>query len=194
MSQHVTLGSVLTGIEAGKSFQTNETLARENQLGVLKVSAVTWSAFRPDEAKAVVGHEPEEHHRVCCGDLLISRANTKELVGAVVLVEKGYPFRLLSDKAYLLYALRSAAARAHIEHFATGTSDSMRNIAQGVIASIPVSLPALDEQRRIADHLKDQLAAVEEARQAALAQLREIELLPSRLLAQAFNNSGEMHA
>lgn len=201
MKKQSTLGDVLLGIESGKSFQTTEALARNDELGVLKVSAVTWSAFRPDEAKAVVNHVPEEHHRVCKGDLLISRANTRELVGAVVLVEQDYPQRLLSDKTlrlivdtervdktYLVYALRSATARAHIEHFATGTSDSMRNISQDVIASIPIELPEIQLQRSIGSRLREQLAAAEEARQAALAQLREIERLPARLLAQVFES------
>lgn len=194
-----TLGDVLLGIEAGKSFQTTEAMARHDELGVLKVSAVSWTAFRPDEAKAVVGYEPEEQHRVRSGDLLISRANTKELVGAVVLVEKDYPFRLLSDKTlrliiaferadknYLLYALRSGAARKHIEHFATGTSESMRNIAQGVITSIPIMLPDIDEQMRITRTLKTQLAAAEEAWQAAQAQLNEIRLLKTQALKAVF--------
>lgn len=196
MSEQVTtLGDVLLGIEAGKSFQTSDVLAKEDELGVLKVSAVTWSAFKPEEAKAVSGYTPETHHRVRRDDLLISRANTRELVGAVVLVEDDYPNRLLSDKTlrlitdrtkadkpYLLYALRSAEARAHIEHFATGTSDSMRNIAQGVITSIPITLPDLDTQRRIARQLNDQLAAVEDARQAATAQLRELTQLANALI------------
>lgn len=47
----------------------------------------------------------------------------------------------------------------------------------------------LDQQRRIAADLKLQLAAVEDARQAADQQLREIELLPQRLLAQVFGDS-----
>lgn len=189
----------MIGFEAGKSFKTSEALARDDELGVLKVSAVSWTAFKPEEAKAVIDHKPEEHHRIRRGDLLISRANTKELVGAVVLVEKDYPFRLLSDKTlrliidteradkgYLLYALRSGAARKHIEHFASGANESMCNIAQGVITSIPIPLPCIDEQRRIATYLKTQLAAVEEARIAAKTQLSEIELLPSRLLSAVF--------
>ena len=200
MSDVTTLGEVLLGIEAGKSFQTSEVLARENELGVLKVSAVTWSAFRADEAKAVVGYEPDDRHRVKAGDLLISRANTRELVGAVVLVERDYPLRLLSDKTlrlvvdpakadkeFLMYALRTASARAHIEEYASGSSDSMRNIGQSIITSIPLVLPPLAEQRRIAQELKAQLAVVEEARRASQAQLDEIARLPSRLLAQAFN-------
>lgn len=202
MSDQLTLGDVLLGIQAGKSFQTAEVLALPDELGVLKVSAVTWSAFQPEEAKALIGeYLPQESHRVRHGDLLISRANTKEFVGAVVLVERDYPLRLLSDKTlrlvvdedrvskeFLLFALRAPKARQHIEHYATGTSDSMRNIAQGVITSVPIDLPPLPDQRRIAARLRAQLAEVEVARKAAREQLREIEALPAKVLAQAFQN------
>ena len=103
MSDQPTLGDVLLDIQAGKSFQTAEVLARPDELGVLKVSAVTWFDFQPDEAKALKGeYEPDVNHRVRKGDLLISRANTKEFVGAVVLVERDYQFRLLSDKTLRL--------------------------------------------------------------------------------------------
>lgn len=201
MSEDITLGDVLVGIETGKSFQTAEILARPDELGVLKVSAVSWSDFLPDEAKALSGaYAPAESHKVKQGDLLISRANTRELVGAVVLVERDYPMRLLSDKTlrlvvdeqraiktYLMYALRSSQAREHIEHLATGTSDSMRNISQDVIKAIPIWLPTLDEQRRIAARLKAQLAEVDTARQAAQCALRDAALLRQRLLRQAFD-------
>lgn len=200
MSDCSTLGDVLLDIQAGKSFQTAEVPARANEFGVLKVSAITWSEFQADEAKALIEQfKPAESHKVREGDFLISRANTKEFVGAVVLVDRNYPFRLLSDKTlrlvidegkanknFLLYALRAPKARKHIEHFATGTSDSMRNIAQGVITSIPVSLPALEEQRQIATRLKAQLAEVETARKAAQTQLKDSRLLRSRLLKQFF--------
>jgi restriction endonuclease S subunit len=202
MNGPITLGDVLLDIQAGKSFQTAEVLARPDELGVLKVSAVTWSAFRPDEAKALSWeYVPEVSHRVCRDDLLISRANTKEFVGAVVLVDRDYPFRLLSDKTlrlvidkdlackeFLLYALRAPKARKHIEHFATGTSDSMRNIAQGVITSIPISLPPKSEQRQIAARLKAQLAEVETARQAAQVQLTEATVLKKKVLESLFSS------
>lgn len=200
MSNQTTLHEVLLDIQAGKSFQTAEVPAHPDEFGVLKVSAITWSNFRADEAKALKDvYQPEESHKVRCNDLLISRANTKEFVGAVVLVDDDYPFRLLSDKTlrlvidekrankeYLLFALRAQAARKHIEHFATGTSDSMRNISQAVIMSIPISLPPLAAQRRIASLLKAQFTAVEEARNAVQKQLAEINLLPSKILAKAF--------
>lgn len=195
MSERVTLDNVLLAIEAGKSFQTTEMLAHEDELGVLKVSAVTWSTFRPEEAKAVIAYEPQEQHRVRRGDLLISRANTRELVGAVVCVDKDYPFRLLSDKtlrlvvnegmadkAYLMYAMRSAAARKHIERFATGASDSMRNIGQDVITSIPITLLNIDDQRRIAAQLDGLFLAAEEARLAATAQRDELKCLADAII------------
>lgn len=132
-------GELLQGIEAGKSLKTTEQLAREDQLAILKVSAVSWQAFQPDEAKALdEGYEPPEHHVVKKGDILLSRANTQELVGAVVRVQNDYPFRLLSDKTlrlipdeervlpdYLVHALRSPIAREFIEHNATGSSESI---------------------------------------------------------------------
>jgi type I restriction enzyme S subunit len=166
-----TLGCILNEIQTGKSFLTAEVLARPDELGVLKVSAVSWAQFRADQAKALKGeYAPAENHRVKQDDLLISRANTRELVGAVVLVERDYPMRLLSDKTlrlvvdesrankdYLLLALRTELARKHIELYATGTSDSMRNISQDVIASIPILLPPLDDQRHIVARLKSQL-------------------------------------
>lgn len=201
MNEDMTLGDVLTEIETGKSFQTTEILARPDQLGVLKVSALSSSEFLPDEAKALAGdYTPAESHKVRREDLLISRANTRELVGAVVLVDRDYPNRLLSDKtlrlvidenradkSYLMLALRSAQARKHIEHFATGTSDSMRNISQDVIKATPLWLPNLTEQRRISASLKAQLTEVESARQAAQAQVREAGLLRGRVLKATFD-------
>ncbi|MDM0046935.1 restriction endonuclease subunit S [Variovorax dokdonensis] len=200
MSDQLTLGDVLLDIQAGKSFQTAEVLARPDELGVLKVSAVTWSDFQPDEAKALHGeYIPDVSHRVQKGDLLISRANTKEFVGAVVLVDRDYPFRLLSDKTlrlvidegraskeYLLFALRAPKARRHIEHYATGTSDSMRNIAQGVISSVPIDLPTLPDQCRTAARLKAQLTEVECARQAAIAQRDGADALLAAIYREAF--------
>ena len=200
MMERTTLGDVLLDIQAGKSFQTAETLARPDELGVLKVSAVTWSEFQPSEAKALKSaHTPAQAHHVRHRDFIISRANTKEFVGAVVLVEGDHPNRLLSDKTlrlvvdeeraskdFLLFALRSRAARDHIEEYATGTSDSMRNISHGVIRSIPIPLPDLDTQKAIALSLKRQFAEIDRARTAAKTQLRELELLPKKLLAAAF--------
>jgi restriction endonuclease S subunit len=93
-----------------------------------------------------------------------------------------------ASKEYLLLALRAPIARAHIERYATGTSDSMRNISQPVITSIPIELPVLEEQCRIAWRLKAKLAEITVAEESAVFQLQEIQTLPAKLLSQAFAN------
>jgi type I restriction enzyme S subunit len=158
------VGDVLRDIQAGKSLAAQDRPALLDEWGVLKLSAVTWGTFNPDENKALPkDFVPPPSFEVRAGDLLISRANTKQLIGAVVLVETTRPRLMLSDKTlrlipnehlitkkYLQIVLSSPVARKHIESNATGTSDSMRNISQDVIREIPIPLPPLPEQRRIA--------------------------------------------
>lgn len=177
-----TVGEVLVAIEAGKSVKTKERPARPGELGILKVSAVTWGEFRPEENKAILDdYDPGDCPRPMRGDLLISRANTRDLVGAPVLVDEDHPNLLLSDKIlrlvpddarvdrrYLARALRSAAARKHFESRAGGTSGSMTNVTQDDIRSAPVLLPSLPEQRRIAN-LLDMADAIRRKRKEAIA-------------------------
>lgn len=199
----VPLGELLQGIEAGKSFQTTELIARPDELGVLKVSAVSWDMFLPQEAKAVEGeYQPDEKHRIKKGDLIISRANTLELVGAVVLVDDDYPMRLLSDKTlrlivnenkilpdYLLTVLKMPEARAHIENNATGTSDSMRNISQKTINSIPVPVLSFQKQRELINRFSQFNKEMVAIQKSGNAMLNDINLLPQKILAQAFGNA-----
>ena len=51
----------------------------------------------------------------------------------------------------------------------------------------PIALPTLDEQRRIARVLCEQMAAVEKARAASEEELQTINALPAALLRRAFN-------
>jgi type I restriction enzyme S subunit len=60
------------------------------------------------------------------------------------------------------------------------------NISQTVIQDIPIPLPPLDEQRRIAAILDEQMAAVEQARAAAEAQLEVAQELMSAYLREVF--------
>jgi restriction endonuclease S subunit len=182
-----TVGAVLQRIEAGRSTQTLERPAQDGELGILRVSAVTWGEFRPGENKAMpLDYDPGNVPRPMKGDILISRANTRELVGAPVMVEADYPNLLLSDKIlrlvpdcniveprYLLRALRSSTAASHFSQCAGGTSGSMTNITQGDIRATPLRLPSLSEQRRIAAIL-DKADALRAKRREAIAKLDQL--------------------
>ncbi len=154
------LGRILSAIEAGRNFRCIEKPPEDGNPGVVKVSAVTWGTF--DELESKTCPDPRllnERYLIRPGDLLISRANTLELVGACVMVGSISRRLMLSDKIlrlvmpeelkrWVLWFLRSKAGRAQIEAKASGNQLSMRNIGQEGIRSIelPVAPPMEREQ------------------------------------------------
>jgi type I restriction enzyme S subunit len=164
------VSELVSKIEAGKSPQALDRPPRHGERGVLKVSSIRASEFRAYESKAVDDAVVfPAHARVRGGDVLISRANTRTLVGATCRVEGDFPSLYLSDKTlrlvvknevvdpdFLVHTLASSVARQQIEDGASGTSDSMKNISQKTIFGLEVPhLDDLDEQRRIATQLNE---------------------------------------
>jgi type I restriction enzyme, S subunit len=161
------LSDLLDRIEAGKSPKAFDRPPVEGERGVLKVSAIRAGEFRPHEAKAL----PEtiafpEKARVQDGDVLISRANTRLLVGAACRVNGSFPNLFLCDKTlrlvpndmidadFLIQTLATSIAREQIEEAATGTSDSMKNISQAVILNLDVPfIEDIASQRELAGQL-----------------------------------------
>jgi type I restriction enzyme S subunit len=173
--QHISLGDALIDIQAGKSFKCEERPARLDEWGVIKVSAMTWGDFRQHENKTVLpGREIDGRMEIREGDLLVSRANTVEYVGAVVLVGPCRSQLLLSDKSlrlipcagvlpqWLLIVLRSHRSRKFIERVATGTSDSMRNISQPKLKALRFPLPPVAVQQSIVESVERQLSALDQ--------------------------------
>ncbi|MBZ6285750.1 restriction endonuclease subunit S [Streptomyces olivaceus] len=194
----VELGDLLDRIEAGKSFTCEPRRALPEEWGVIKVSAMTWGAFDPDENKAVpAGRDFNPDYEISSGDLLVSRANTKAYVGAPVLVGTCRPRLLLSDKSlrlvphgsvskrWLLHFLRSPKSRAYVEAKASGTKDAMRNLSQEALRRMPVALPPLAEQRRIVEALEEQLSRIDSGVSTLLASRKRLEGLRKRVLVSA---------
>ncbi|MFT4628279.1 MAG: type I restriction enzyme S subunit [Myxococcota bacterium] len=192
-----TLGQVLHGIQPGKSPKAAGRPAGPGEKGGLKVSAVSWREFNARENKALPGSfDTSGIATPRAGDLLISRANTVELVGAVVLVREDHPELILCDKTlrldptpaadpgYLLSALRTGAVREHFEDRATGTSNSMRNISQPKMRSAP--LAPLNEQRRIVAKIDALQARSRRAREALDAIPALLDRFRQSVLASAF--------
>lgn len=182
------LGCVLERIDAGKSPSCPDRPAKGDEWGVLKVSSVRPTGFQARENKAIENQSlvnPE--YEVLDGDLLISRANTYELVGLTCLVEMPPPRLLLCDKTlrlrtstaadrrFLFYSTQMPYVRAQIEIHATGSSGSMKNIGQEAIRGLQTRLPQPQEQRHIATILQthDQRVRCEEAEHKKLRNLKQ---------------------
>lgn len=159
----VTLDLLIDHIEAGKSFNALGRPATDDEWGVVRVSAMSWGRFLEDENKAIPsGQSMNPNYEIKSGDLLISRANTVELVGASVLVDETRPHLLLSDKSlrlvtrnginrrWLNLILGSPMVREQLSSLATGTSDSMRNLSQPKILATTIALPSTEEQEELA--------------------------------------------
>jgi type I restriction enzyme, S subunit len=148
---------------------------------VLKVSAVTTGTFLPAETKPLpAAHKPPAMHMVRKGDLLFSRANTAELIGATAYVESAYEKVVLPDKIWrfiwrsgnvphprFIKALFSTTSfRREISKRATGTSGSMKNISKDKVLGIKVGLP----DRSLQDAFVVRLGVTQRASVAASSQ------------------------
>lgn len=164
----VYLDEVLLAIEAGKSPACENKAAELNEVGVLKVSAVGIDEFHPNANKRVPSEfEVDEANLVKEGDVLFTRANTADLVGAACRVDVLKQSLMLSDKTlrlvprpemdagFLVCILNSPRARREFEVMATGTSGSMKNISQKRLQSLVIPFPPIADQVKIARALSD---------------------------------------
>ncbi|MDF2862281.1 MAG: restriction endonuclease subunit [Achromobacter mucicolens] len=160
---------LVASIEQGWSPQCeNFPVDSPDEWGVMKVGCVNGGTFRPEQNKKLPQElEPIPAYSLKCGDLLISRANTRELVGSAAVVEENFDTLMLCDKLYRLKLvnglcdpahlaayLGTPQARSQIELEATGASSSMLNIGQSVILDLPALVPCVEEQRAIQQFLR----------------------------------------
>ena len=193
------LGDVLTGIEAGKSFKCEERPPEADEIGVVKVSAVTWGIYDERETKTCVDSaRVERRYLVKQGDFLFSRANTIELIGACLIVHTVSKQVMLSDKilrfrfngavmpGWILMWLRSEVGRREIERLSTGNQESMRNIGQDRIRQITLKIPPLNEQHRIVAEVDRRLSVIAELEAVVAANLKRATHLRQSILHRAF--------
>jgi len=172
----VPLGEVISGIEAGKNILCVERPPEGSERGIVKISAVSWGQFNETESKTIPrGAEIDERARINPGDLLISRANTIELVGACVRVGTIRRTLYLSDKVLRLRApalllpwlhryLSSPNARRAISAASSGNQLSMRNISQVALKALAIPIAPKMEQCRIREKLDAILPRIDSCR------------------------------
>lgn len=190
------LDEVLIDIIAGKSLNGVNIPIKDSEKGVLKISAVGSGGFVPTENKILnIQSEFLEKYRVSKGDILITRANTSELVGRTCLVEDDYPNLMLSDKTlklvlnsdkvngtYLVEVLNSRESRKQIEAVATGTGNAMKNISQKKLKDIKIPLPRSHEQNA----LVEKLDAIKESILKVQHQINDLTKIKKNLINQVF--------
>ena len=165
---------------------------------MLKVSAVTWGEFAPNESKTLPRHFlPPPKARVRKGDLLISRSNTRELVGSVVLVAETPDNLYLSDKvlrletepgdrSWLLWYLRSPQGRVQLESRASGTQASMKNISQRKLREILVPYPEKEVRERLVTTVESAMTRAGAIAWFVKQAIAALDALEGRLLDVAF--------
>lgn len=153
------LGDLLLDIESGWSPKCDSRQADAGEWGILKLGAVTWGHFNPFENKALLPSTvPLPELEVKPGDLLFSRKNTYELVGASAFVYTTKPRLLLPDlifrlrlsdavePVYVWQALSRETMRVKLSRLAGGSAGSMPNISKARLRTLPLPVPPLKIQ------------------------------------------------
>ncbi len=202
--KYLPLSNIVSNIEAGKNIKCIEVPPKDNEVGIIKISAVTWGKYDEEESKTLEDDSLFiESRRICVGDFLISRANTLELLGNPVIVHSVTRNLMLSDKVLRLIMpdedklwvsifLRSSVGRKEIESRSTGNQLSMRNIGQKSLLAIPLPYPESDEKREIVKKVEAFLTYAENIEKQSYDVLSKIKNLTQSILAKAFR--GELTA
>lgn len=163
----VDLGDVVPHIDSGMSPVCEARSAEGDEWAVLKLGSVSYGVFNPAENKAFLGDVSTVRKvEVQVGDLLFSRKNTKDLVGATVVVHDVPARRLLPDlifrltlekdrieSEYLRALLSNPTKRPQVVALASGSASSMSNISKARLSRLPIELPPLNLQQQYARRL-----------------------------------------
>lgn len=195
------LGELLDRIDSGSSPVCQDRAVQAEEWGVLKLGAISFGRYDPRENKALLpdctARPADEVH---VGDILLARKNTRELVGASVLV-RDTPHRLLLpdlmfrlvpgesaplNSVFLQAALAQPRMRAAIAQLAGGSAGSMPNISKARLCSLRVAIPPLECQEGYAERAQQ----VEVARGKVEAHGAHLDTLFASLHVRAF--AGEL--
>ena len=157
-----------------------------NGVYMLGLGCLTADGFKPNQLKyAPITDRRIEAVLLLQGDFLISRSNTRALVGLVgIFRDVGEPciypdlmvrlrFDLEVSVDYMEQVFMSPAIRRQIENAATGTSGSMVKISAVLIKELLFSKPSLKEQLAILSILQSKTEDIRKTR-ASSKKLRSL--------------------
>ncbi|MGV9763588.1 restriction endonuclease subunit S [Micromonospora tulbaghiae] len=182
----------IAGMDQGASPQCDSIPAGPNEWGVLKVSCLRPGLFLPEENKRLPENlTPDVQREIQNGDLLITRANTPQLVGSTAVVQNVRPKLLLSDKIfrirllpsteprYIAAVARSTRVRSLCGAASNGASQSMANIRFEEVKEWQIPPIDIREQLRVVAQVNERsehnraLLAIIDKQAALLAERRQ---------------------
>ncbi len=185
--------------EGGKNLQAGSE--GNTAFRILKVSAVTSGKYIEGESKPTPdSYTPPFNHIVRAGDMLFSRANTEELVGATAIVETTNGHTLLPDKLwrfvwsesveprYMHALFQDKSIRKALGKLSSGTSASMRNISQAKLFELNIPVADFNKQRDFAETAEGILSVLNQQKNAMF----KAEATFNSILARAFDNKADL--
>ena len=192
------LGSFLLNIDSGWSPKCEAYPATNGEWGVLKLSAVTQGIYLPHENKALPKNiSPREEFEVKAGDILFTRKNTKELVGACAYVFETPKKLMLPDtifrfkfkpnqnkinEIFLWRLFNHHGIKRKLRILAEGSAGSMPNISKKKLLEFAIIVPPIELQNKFAEIVKK----IQFKKEALQCSLVELEKLSHSLMQQAF--------
>ena len=187
----VPLSYYIDGLVAGKSLAGEVECLNK----VLKTGAATYDYFDPTQVKNLpLDYEPQEEHLLKTGDVIISRMNTSELVGATAYVWEAPEHTYLPDRLwraelkstacpiFVWQILIQSTTKESVRRIASGTSGSMKNISKAGLLDIKIKKVSINAQLQFS-------AFVEQIHKSKLTiqqSLDKLEVLKKALMQQYF--------
>lgn len=163
VDDYVPLSKYINSLTAGKSLAGETECVNK----VLNTGSISYDFFDKTQVKNLPkDYLPKEEHLVNKGDVLISRMNTAELVGATAYVwnvnDNTYiPDRLWKanfndniNPIFVWQLLIQNRTKEKIRRIASGTSGSMKNISKTNLLNIEVIYVDICKQNQFADFVK----------------------------------------
>ncbi|MDP1512157.1 restriction endonuclease subunit S [Paenibacillus sp. CMAA1739] len=189
--------NVISDIQTGWSPVASKEPATNNEPGVLKLSAVTGGRYNFKENKKLLDGTPfKSEYEVNVGDILLTRKNTKELVGACSYIFETSSKLMFSDlifkliiknitliePIYLWRLLNNNSMKKELSKLASGSSGSMPNISKKNLNELLIVVPPIELQKEFVN----KIISLEKIRNDFINSLSSYEILYNSLLQKAF--------
>ena len=181
----------IESLTAGKSLAGKEKCTNK----VLNTGAVSYDKFKNDYKYLPSNYVPDENNKVRTGNVLISRMNTQELVGATAYVWEAPENTYLPDRLwranlkenvnsiFLWQVLIHPLLKLQIQRVSSGTSGSMKNISKSNFLKLKVPDVNEESQNKFASFVQQ----VNKSKVAIQKSLDETQILFDSLMQKYFS-------